>query len=249
MSLYYWMWGAPNGRACPGFCPSHPKSGVRRLLSALQIIPLAAAIGACLAAAPQARADTIVQFQVENVTFGDGAALTGTFTVDETTNTITLWNLVYTGGTDGVPSVTFTNGGTQTATYSTDIGFDPELTFLTAPLGTNFSETNFVVPALLGDTTLSILVGVNPIGSSASNESAVGNVAVVVVHHHTGTVSDIDPILSGILVPVSGTNAPAPVPEPSTGLILAGGLGFFFLLTRGALRRPTRASPEAPLGA
>src|SRR5260370_30674270 len=172
MSFSYWISGAPRRRACPGFCPSHLKSAARRLFSVLQVIPLAAAIGACLVAAPQARADTVVQFQVENVSFGDGAALTGTFTVDETTSTITLWNLVYTGGTDGVPSVTFTNGGTQTATYSTDIGFDPQVTFLTAPLGTNFSETNFVVPALLGDTTLSILVGVNPIGPSASNESA-----------------------------------------------------------------------------
>src|SRR5207248_1096148 len=109
-----------------------------------------AVIGGYLAAAPQARADVTVQFSIDNVVFADNATLTGTFTVNETTSTIPVWHLVYTGGTFNIPSVIFTNGGTQTATYHTDIGFHPEVTFLTAPLGTNFSEANFVIPSLFG---------------------------------------------------------------------------------------------------
>jgi hypothetical protein len=221
-------------RTRPTFRPPQPSSGVRRFLSVLQIIPLAAVIGAFLATAPQVRANTVVQFTLDGVTFQDNATLTGTFTVDETANTITLWNIVYTGGTLGVASTTFVNGGTQTAVYVPNLppDFPPKLEFQNVASGEGL---RLLIPTLLANTVEQILVGSQRTGTSV--------VTAQIVTTHLS-----DRITGGTLDPVPSRQGPTPVPEPPAGLILGGALGFF-LLARGAIRRPTPAPPAAPLGA
>ena len=220
-------------------------------------IALASVIGgACLAIAPPARADVIVKFTLDSVTFQDTATLTGTFTVDETIHTITAWDIVYTGGGIGVPSTVFTNGA-QTATYTSTVypggvigvtstagtqtaiyipnppPFDPVLQFTTA---VDTEGTRLLIPALLADTSEAIQIGYQRTGTSVVT-------AIVTTSNHKS-----DLITGGTLDPPPPVVGPQTVPEPPTGAILGGALGIF-LLAHGLIRRRVAATRTFPMRA
>jgi hypothetical protein len=81
-------------------------------------IALAAATAVCLAIAPGARADAIVQFSLKNIIFTDGTFATGNFTIDETTGVITQWMIQYTDNVSGlVPSLLLTTANSAAQDY------------------------------------------------------------------------------------------------------------------------------------
>lgn len=62
-----------------------------------------------LGTAQEARADTVVTFELKNVVFDDGSSASGTFTVNETTGLLVDWNIAYTGGTSGHDNALFSS--------------------------------------------------------------------------------------------------------------------------------------------
>lgn len=203
---------------------------------------LAAVSMALLTGAPSARADLIVQFELEDVTieagccgYGPGSA-TGTFTVNESSDTVTSFDITYTSG--GLyPSVTFDSSLPGAA----NSGFtDPnDLYFF----------SNDVIPLEVEGSTDEYAAlyfqFLHPIGtiydllSTGIGHSAIGVVPYEGNDYNFAGAVDVTDDFNGNgaeVVPVSTT------PEPG----MFGPLGCYLALLGAAVRKRRRNATQRP---
>lgn len=186
----------------------------RRHAPAILVIAL---IVAHLLTCSPSRADQIVQFALSDIVFWDATYATGSFTLDETTGSITDFNVTYFGGgLSGVPSATFAPASDgSSASYSSSV---PAVGFIT----TNGELLSLVLAAPLGTGIDQVKPLVNVIGGSA--------VTAVCTYYCSEDEVGLSP---------SATNAALdPIPEPPALPILVAATGLLVVAQR-ALRRPT----------
>jgi hypothetical protein len=176
-----------------------------------------------------AYADVLVDWTINNAHFVDGATLTGTFTIDATTNTLVSFNITAGATPAGYlgfifPQETYVSGS-STGLY--DLLLFPRLE-LTDPLSINNRNLFLSFPGLLPATGGTVAIMDSPPGSHFDGNSfEFENPAVVSLCSISNCTRSIDvtsfsPTVTGV---VEGAGpGPTPVPEPTTSSLLGIGI-------------------------
>ena len=185
-----------------------------------------------------ARADTIVTFQLNHVVLDDSSTASGTFTVNETTNSISDWSISYSGGgTSGAPSHTFSTGVNwwNSATYTANAGYVAYVRFDDLVSFSTNEEFMFFLTFQnpLADVADSVLIGPQQTCAFCGANSQIAYI------YPSGSPS------YSTWANVVGTSnpsvSPVEAPEPASLAILGGAIGFAAIARRSRQRDTVRA--------
>jgi hypothetical protein len=171
-----------------------------------------------------ASADTIANFTLDGVTFGDGGTATGSFTLDLDTSTLSNVNIITSLNTDsfGTIGTTYNDLGANTFTNGTTAQFEFDNFYYFFPIPFPTGEDSLVID-LPGPLTAANLAGSSSFAASGSESEYFflcgGGLGGDFCGARTITAGTLDTGLSA-------------TPLPATLPLFAGGLGFVGYLTR-----------------
>jgi hypothetical protein len=194
----------------------------------------------------------VMTLEIQNGTFTDGAAFTGYFTYDTTTNTYSNWDFNAPGGLPNAGGVTrsfnytTTNSSTAASFPSGDL-LDNSNSFFSVsalaaytPNGTAPTRLNYNTMALSFINSLSSLTAVGQ-GTTLATDSLSANGYASFDGTRNGQNLQQRSVTGGTVLVTKYTPDPVAVPEPLTILGAATAVGFGAAFKRRALKNNKKA--------